>query len=80
MSTIIQQSIKIYQKIFLSVVFPLLKLFFPVECRFYPTCSVYAQEAISEYGVLKGTWLAMKRIGRCHPFCAGGVDFVPDRR
>ncbi|MCY4144205.1 MAG: membrane protein insertion efficiency factor YidD [Gammaproteobacteria bacterium] len=46
-------------------------------CRFYPTCSSYALEAIREHGFLKGSWLAVCRIGKCHPFHPGGVDFVP---
>ena len=47
------------------------------NCRFYPTCSAYAIEAVSSYGALKGSFLAVKRILRCHPFHAGGFDPVP---
>jgi putative membrane protein insertion efficiency factor len=46
-------------------------------CRFYPTCSDYAYESIMRYGVLKGLWMALKRILRCHPFHPGGFDPVP---
>mgnify|MGYP003589245863 CR=1 FL=1 len=46
-------------------------------CRFFPSCSVYAQEAIGKYGVLKGGWLSLKRLGKCHPFHPGGYDPVP---
>ncbi|HJB26978.1 MAG TPA: membrane protein insertion efficiency factor YidD [Firmicutes bacterium] len=46
-------------------------------CRFYPTCSAYALEAISTYGAARGGWLALKRILKCHPFHPGGVDLVP---
>ena len=48
------------------------------SCRFTPTCSQYALEAIEKYGALKGGWLALKRILRCHPFHKGGYDPVPD--
>ncbi len=47
------------------------------NCRFYPTCSAYALEAIEKYGSFKGAALAGKRLLRCHPFHAGGVDPVP---
>ena len=46
-------------------------------CRFYPSCSSYALEAIERYGVARGGWLAMKRLARCHPFNPGGIDPVP---
>ena len=49
------------------------------NCRFSPTCSNYAIEAIRVYGPLKGSLLAMKRISKCHPFNKGGVDQVPDK-
>lgn len=50
---------------------------FPPSCRFHPTCSAYAYEAIRKYGPLKGGWLALKRISRCHPRNPGGFDPVP---
>ena len=50
---------------------------YPPACRFTPTCSEYSFEAVSRYGVLKGGWLALKRIFRCHPFNPGGNDPVP---
>ena len=49
----------------------------PPLCRFEPTCSAYAMGAISKYGVLKGGWLALRRLLRCHPFHPGGWDPVP---
>ena len=49
----------------------------PPCCRFVPTCSEYALEAIQKYGPVKGSWLAVKRISKCHPFHKGGYDPVP---
>jgi len=62
--------IKIYQK----VISPLT----PPSCRFYPTCSHYGIEAVEKHGALKGFWLAVRRISKCHPFHEGGFDPVPE--
>ncbi len=69
MKTLLIRLIKIYQKT--------LSLLIGNSCRFYPTCSSYAIEAIEEYGSLKGSWLMIKRIVRCHPLNPGGIDLVP---
>lgn len=50
---------------------------FPSTCRFYPSCSEYAKQAIQKHGMVKGGWLALKRISRCHPRNPGGLDPVP---
>lgn len=52
--------------------------FTPPRCRFQPTCSHYAMDALDQYGALKGTWLAVKRVLKCHPLHPGGWDPVPD--
>jgi hypothetical protein len=48
-------------------------------CRYHPTCSAYALEAVTVHGSIKGTWLAVRRVGRCHPWAAGGYDPVPSK-
>lgn len=58
----------------------LISPFLGSNCRFYPSCSEYAQQAIMEHGVLRGLWLALKRLSRCHPWHAGGIDPVPARK
>ncbi len=62
--------IKFYQKC--------ISPFKPPCCRFYPTCSSYALTAVKRFGAVKGTYLAVKRILRCHPWNIGGIDYVPE--
>lgn len=61
--------IRIYQ----LLVSPIL----PGSCRFFPSCSEYAMQAVSRHGSLRGSWLALRRLGRCHPFHPGGLDPIP---
>lgn len=70
MKTVLVFLVRAYQ----VVLSPLL----PAACRYQPTCSHYAIEALEKHGALRGSWLAIKRIGRCHPFRPGGFDPVPD--
>ena len=48
-------------------------------CRFEPTCSAYSLQALERHGAMWGSWLTLRRLGRCHPWCAGGSDPVPER-
>jgi putative membrane protein insertion efficiency factor len=58
--------------IYKAIVSPLM----PVACRFEPTCSEYTRQAVEKYGALRGTWMGLKRVLRCQPFCEGGHDPV----
>ena len=70
MKSLVLGAIRLYQK-------TLARALPPNTCRFYPTCSHYGYEAIEKYGVVKGGWLAMRRLARCHPLNPGGYDPVP---
>lgn len=74
------KGMSLIKKIIISIVKLYRKYISPLKkpcCRFTPTCSQYAIEAIEKYGVLKGLYLSVKRILRCNPFCKGGYDPVP---
>ena len=58
---------------------PVLHAFSPSQCVYLPTCSEYAYVSLVRFGVWRGSWLALRRVGRCHPFAKGGVDPVPER-
>jgi uncharacterized protein len=57
----------------------LLSPFWGAQCRFHPTCSCYAMEALDKHGAIKGTWLSIYRILRCNPWADGGLDPVPEK-
>jgi len=63
-------------RLYRSAISPLL----PPRCRFHPSCSAYALEALERHGAWRGIWLAVRRLARCHPFHPGGLDPVPPRR
>src|ERR1700682_2639053 len=63
-------AIRVYQMFFSA--------WMPSACKFYPSCSQYASNAIQVHGARHGSWLALRRLARCHPFTRGGVDLVPD--
>jgi len=63
-------ALRVYQTFFSALM--------PSACKFYPSCSHYASDAVRVHGARRGSWLALRRIARCHPFTKGGVDLVPD--
>ena len=65
-------AVRLYQR----VVSPFLR----PNCRYRPTCSEYTIDAVQSHGLFRGTWLALRRVGRCHPFREGGYDPVPERK
>lgn len=71
MKQVILFSIRVYQQ-FSRLGLP--------RCRFYPSCSQYTYEAVERHGAVKGTWLGIRRLLRCHPFHAGGYDPVPEKQ
>jgi len=69
-SRLLLAAIRVYQMFFSALM--------PSACKFYPSCSKYAATAVELHGARHGSWLALKRLARCHPFTRGGVDLVPE--
>lgn len=70
MKRLVLRAIRLYQKV--------LSPYLPSRCRYIPSCSCYTHEAIERYGLIKGGWLGLKRLARCHPLGGMGYDPVPD--
>jgi hypothetical protein len=70
-------AIRSIYRLYKSVLSPIFHALSPTQCRYLPTCSEYAYVALVRFGVLKGLWLALRRLARCHPFAEGGLDPVP---
>jgi putative membrane protein insertion efficiency factor len=65
-------------RVYKAVLSPLVHAISPTQCLYLPTCSEYAYVALARFGVVRGSWLALRRLGRCHPFAQGGLDPVPE--
>ncbi|MDQ2832546.1 MAG: membrane protein insertion efficiency factor YidD [Acidobacteriota bacterium] len=65
--------------VYKNAISPVLHAFSPGECLYLPTCSEYSYVALVRFGVLRGSWLTLRRLLRCHPFAKGGLDPVPER-
>jgi uncharacterized protein len=70
----IRRTLVLLVRLYQRLVSPLL----PPACRFYPSCSAYAVQALEQHGAIAGSWLTVRRLCRCHPFHPGGIDPVPD--
>jgi uncharacterized protein len=71
---VIRRLLILFVKLYQRLVSPLL----PPACRFYPSCSAYAVQALGRHGAARGIWLTLRRLSRCHPFHPGGLDPVPE--
>jgi putative membrane protein insertion efficiency factor len=66
-------------RLYKALISPVLHAIAPSRCLYLPTCSEYAYTAIARFGVARGSWMAMRRFARCHPWATGGLDPVPER-
>lgn len=76
LSRLVVRALLVPLKLYKWLISPLL----PPMCRFHPSCSVYAMGALEVHGPLKGSWLALRRLGRCHPYGGSGLDPVPPKQ
>jgi putative membrane protein insertion efficiency factor len=74
-----RSALGLFFRIYKSVVSPVLHVVSPSRCIYLPTCSEYAYTAVSRFGGIRGSWLALRRFARCHPWGEGGLDPVPER-
>jgi uncharacterized protein len=74
------RGIRLLFRIYKAAVSPVLHAFGMGQCLYLPTCSEYAYTAVSRFGWIRGSWLALRRLARCHPWGKGGFDPVPERR
>ena len=72
--------VRLMFRIYKSAVSPVLHAFGMGQCLYLPTCSEYAYGAMNRFGMVRGSWLALRRLARCHPWGKGGLDPVPERR
>jgi putative membrane protein insertion efficiency factor len=74
------REVRLLFRIYKATVSPVLHAFGMGQCLYLPTCSEYAYTAVSRFGWIRGSWLALRRLARCHPWGKGGLDPVPERR
>ncbi len=72
--TLIEKALALAIRVYRGLISP----FLGNNCRFYPSCSCYAETAIKNHGAIVGSWMAVRRLARCHPWHPGGIDLVPD--
>ena len=72
-------ALRLVFRLYKATLSPLLQAISPSRCLYLPTCSEYAYTAMSRFGIIHGSWLALRRIARCHPWGKGGLDPVPER-